>query len=28
MQGSKLYVGNLKYSVTNDQLTELFGNHG
>jgi len=28
MQGSKLYVGNLKYSVTNDQLSELFGNHG
>jgi len=28
MQGSKLYVGNLKYSVTNEQLEELFGNHG
>ena len=22
MEGSKLYVGNLKYSVTNDQLKE------
>jgi RNA recognition motif-containing protein len=28
MQGSKLYVGNLKYSVTNDQLSDIFGNHG
>jgi len=28
MQGSKLYVGNLKYSVTNDQLSEIFGNYG
>lgn len=28
MQGSKLYVGNLNYSVTNQQLEELFGNHG
>jgi len=28
MQGSKLYVGNLKYSVTNEQLEELFGEHG
>jgi RNA recognition motif-containing protein len=28
MQGSKLYVGNLNYSVTNEQLEELFGNHG
>ena len=28
MQGSKLYVGNLKYSVTNEQLEELFGKHG
>ncbi|MBN2395918.1 MAG: RNA-binding protein [Candidatus Atribacteria bacterium] len=28
MQGSKLYVGNLSYSVTNEQLEELFGNHG
>ncbi len=28
MQGSKLYVGNLSYSVTNDQLEELFGQYG
>jgi len=28
MQGSKLYVGNLSYSVTDDELTELFSNHG
>jgi RNA recognition motif-containing protein len=28
MQGSKLYVGNLNYSVTNQQLEELFGNYG
>jgi RNA recognition motif-containing protein len=28
MQGSKLYVGNLSYSVTNQQLEELFANHG
>lgn len=28
MQGSKLYVGNLSYSVTNDQLEELFANQG
>ncbi len=28
MQVSKLYVGNLSYSVTNDQLEELFSNHG
>jgi RNA recognition motif-containing protein len=28
MQGSKLYVGNLSYSVTSDQLEELFGAHG
>jgi RNA recognition motif-containing protein len=28
MQGSKLYVGNLKYSVVNDQLKELFGSYG
>lgn len=24
MEGSKLYVGNLKYSVTNEQLEDLF----
>ncbi len=28
MQGSKLYVGNLRYSVTNEQLEELFKEHG
>ncbi len=28
MQGSKLYVGNLSYSVTNQQLEELFANQG
>jgi len=28
MQGSNLYVGNLSYSVTGDQLKELFSNHG
>ena len=28
MQGSKLYVGNLNYSVTDEQLTELFSQFG
>ena len=28
MQGSKLYVGNLSYSVTNEVLGELFSNYG
>lgn len=28
MEGSKLYVGNLAYSVTNEQLQELFGAYG
>jgi len=28
MQGSKLYVGNLGYSVTEEQLQELFKNYG
>jgi hypothetical protein len=28
MQESKLYVGNLNYSVTNEELEELFGSHG
>jgi RNA recognition motif-containing protein len=28
MQGSKLYVGNLNYSVTSEQLEELFLNYG
>jgi RNA recognition motif-containing protein len=28
MQGNKLYVGNLKYTVSNEQLQELFSGHG
>ena len=28
MQGSKLYVGNLSYSVTSEALEELFSNYG
>ena len=28
MQGSKLYVGNLGYSVTANQLQELFSTYG
>jgi len=28
MEGSKLYVGNLTYSVTNEQLEELFSKYG
>ena len=28
MQGGKLYVGNLNYAVTNEQLEELFSNYG
>lgn len=28
MQGRKLYVGNLSYSVTREDLEELFSNHG
>jgi RNA recognition motif-containing protein len=28
MQGTKLYVGNLSYSVTKEQLKELFEAHG
>ena len=28
MQGSKLYVGNLRYSTTVEELTELFSNYG
>jgi RNA recognition motif-containing protein len=28
MQGSKLYVGNLGFSVTVDQLQELFSSYG
>jgi len=28
MQGRKLYVGNLSYSVTDEQLEGLFSNYG
>ncbi len=28
MQGSKLYAGNLNYSVTNSDLEELFSTYG
>jgi len=28
MENNKLYVGNLSYSVTNEQLEELFTNYG
>jgi RNA recognition motif-containing protein len=28
MQGSRLYVGNLKYSVTEGELQQLFGEYG
>ncbi len=28
MQGSKLYVGNFSYSVTEDDLKEMFSSHG
>ena len=28
MQGSKLYVGNLKYSVTDEHLQKLFSDYG
>ena len=28
MQGSKLYVGNLNYSVTKERLDELFAKYG
>jgi RNA recognition motif-containing protein len=28
MQGSKLFVGNLSYSVTKEQLRELFSGYG
>lgn len=28
MQGNKLYVGNLSYSVTNEQLEKLFSDFG
>jgi len=28
MQGSKLYVGNLNYNVTNEELKQLFSQYG
>ncbi|GAG27186.1 unnamed protein product [marine sediment metagenome] len=28
MQGNRLYVGNLSYSITSEQLEELFKQHG
>jgi RNA recognition motif-containing protein len=28
MEGKKLYVGNFKYNTTEDQLKELFAEHG
>ena len=28
MQENKLFVGNLSYSVTSEELNELFSNHG
>jgi RNA recognition motif-containing protein len=28
MQENKLFVGNLTYSVTSEELTDLFSNHG
>lgn len=28
MQGSKLYVGNLSYSVTNEEVEKLFSQYG
>ncbi len=28
MEGNKLYVGNLKYSVTNEELKKLFSKYG
>ena len=28
MEGSKLYVGNLSYSATGDELRQLFSEHG
>jgi cold-inducible RNA-binding protein len=28
MQGSKLYVGNFSYSVTDEQLEQLFAEYG
>ena len=28
MEGNKLYVGNLDYNVTNEELQDLFSSHG
>ena len=28
MQGSRLYVGNLNYSTTNEEVEQLFSSHG
>lgn len=28
MESNKLYIGNLKYTVTNEQLSELCASHG
>ena len=28
MQGNKLYVGNFKYDITEEQLEKLFAEHG
>jgi RNA recognition motif-containing protein len=28
MQGSKLYVGNINYAATSEELRELFAKHG
>lgn len=28
MEGNKLYVGNFKYSTTEEQIEELFSEHG
>lgn len=28
MRGSKLYVGNLSYSISNEEVEELFAGHG
>ncbi|MCK4941525.1 RNA-binding protein, partial [candidate division WOR-3 bacterium] len=28
MEGSKLYIGNINYAATAEELKELFGKHG
>ncbi len=28
MQGSKLYIGNIDYSITKEQIEDLFSKHG